>query len=99
MTLLSRQDSRGFYQEVERAVRSFVGNRLDVAETGLTYQQLDEALERNGATPALRKHVLDLIQECDRVRFAPVPPDQSAMNTACDRASHIIVQLDTELKG
>ncbi len=99
LTLLSRQDSRGFYQEVERAVRSFIGNRLNVAETGLTYQQLDQALESNGTTPALRKQVLGLIQECDRVRFAPVPPDQSAMNTACDRASQIIVQLDAELKG
>jgi BatD DUF11 like domain len=99
MTLLSRHDSRGFYQEVERAVRSFVGNRLNVAETGLTYQQLNQAMESNGASPALRKQVLDLIQECDRVRFAPVPPDQAAMNTACDRASQIIVWLDSELKG
>jgi len=97
MTLRSRQDSRGFYQEVERAVRSFIGNRLNVAETGLTYQQLIQALEGNGASPALRKQVLDLIQECDRVRFAPVPPDQAAMNTACDRASQIIVQLNSEL--
>ncbi|MEZ4702856.1 MAG: BatD family protein [Rhodothermales bacterium] len=97
MALLSRQDSRGFYQEVERAIRSFIGNRLNVAETGLTYSQLENALAEHGASAVLCGQTVQLIQECDRVRFAPIPPNQSEMDTACDRASQLIVQLDTEL--
>jgi hypothetical protein len=99
LILLSRRDARGFYQEVERALRSFIGNRLNVAEAGLTYVQLDHALHERGISDGLRRQWLELLQECDRVRFAPIPPDEAAMNTACDRASHLIVQTDAEVRG
>lgn len=92
--LLAANDARAFYHEIERAVLSFVGNRLNVAEKGLTHKQLNQLLQQKDVPADARNGLFGLLQECDRVRFAPILPDQAAMDTACDRAGAIIVQLD-----
>ncbi len=92
--LLEKNDARAFYQEIERALLSFIGNRLNVAETGMTYHQLGELLAGRNVGEELRSQMIRLIEECDRVRYAPILPNHEEMNTACDRASALIVQLD-----
>jgi hypothetical protein len=97
--LLVENDARAFYHEIERAVLSFVGNRLNVAETGMTHQQLNEMLKQLGVDAGIRNQLFALLQECDRVRFAPLLPDQAEMDTACDRAGALIVQVDEVMEG
>ncbi len=92
--LLSQNNPRAFYEEIERAVLSFIGNRLNVAELGMTRQELIVALQQHRVSEDIQRMLLELLDECDRVRFAPIPPNREAMNTACDRASTLIVQLD-----
>ncbi len=96
--LLKQNQPRAFYAELERAVRGFIGNRLNVAETGLTHAQLDERLAEAGTPPQTREALRALLEECDRIRFAPVLPDRAAMEAARDRAGHIIVLLDEHFK-
>ena len=97
--LLAQNDARAFYEEIERALLSFIGNRLNIADKGLTYQQLGVELTRHGVSAEVQERLIALLNECDRVRYAPILPDQQAMNTACDRASHIIVLLDQVFSG
>lgn len=97
--LLAQKDARAFYEEIERAVLSFVGNRLNVAETGMTYGQIDALLAKRQVEDGVRKQFIGLLEECDRVRYAPILPDYDQMNTACDRVSELIVTLDEIFKG
>ncbi len=97
--LLARQDARAFYEEIERALLSFVGNRLNVAETGMTYQKIDMLLAQKNVSDQVRSQLISLLEECDRVRFAPILPNKEEMDTACDRVSALIVQLDEIFKG
>lgn len=92
--LLTQNDARAFYEEIERALLSFVGNRLNVAETGMTRHQLDMLLANRNVDAGARSKLIGLLEECDRVRFAPILPNADQMNTACDRVSELIVQLD-----
>ena len=92
--LLEQNQPRAFYEEIERAILSFIGNRLNIAETGHTQAQLNMILAGRGVEETLRRELFALQNECDRIRFAPVLPDQKAMDTACDRAGLLIVQLD-----
>ena len=92
--LLQSNHPRSFYAEIERALLSFIGNRLNIPETGYTYSQLEARLQAAGLDDTLRSELKQLLQECDQVRFAPTLPDIGAMNTACDRASDLIVRLD-----
>ena len=96
--LLAANQPRAFYEEIERAVLSFIGNRLNVADTGKTRQELDRMLAVRQVDAEHRQELLALLEECDRTRFAPIPPDQTAMDTACDRASGLIVYLDRIFK-
>ncbi|QXD14535.1 BatD family protein [Rhodocaloribacter litoris] len=90
-------EARAFYAELDRAVRGFVGNRLNVAEAGLTRAQLDERLAAAGVAPACREDLHRLLDACDHARFAPVPSDRAAMEEALDRAGRLIVLLDEQL--
>ena len=92
--LLGQNEPTLFYAEVERAVLGFVGNRLNVAELGLTRTQLDARLADNGVSEATRADLRRLLETCDLARFAPERPSQAQMETSLDEARRLIVTLD-----
>lgn len=96
-TLLQANRPIAFYEEVARAVQSFIGNRLNVAELGLTRPQLDTRLAQTGVASNVRVELNTLLDECDQARFSPVLPSQDAMNSAADRAARLIVTIDDQL--
>ena len=92
--LLKENEPGLFYEEIERAVMGFIGNRLNVAELGLTRSELDARLAHVGVTDQIRATLTGLLAECDQAQFAPVPPDRQAMESAEERASRVIVAID-----
>jgi hypothetical protein len=99
MELLQGGNTKGYFEEVERAVLSFVGNRLDVAEKGLTREQLDSLLAKRGATTDLRDRLRTLLDLCDRGRFAPASFSPENKEDAFDDASALIPDLDEQLSA
>lgn len=97
--LLAADQARAFYEALERAVLGFVGNRLNLAEKGMTRPVLDAKLGEAHVPDDLRDDLRTLLEECDRVRFAPVPPNLAAMRTAHQRAARLIVALDEAFRA
>lgn len=97
MELLESGDTKGYFEEVERAVLGFIGNRLNIAEKGLTRPQLDELMTKRGATEALRNRLKSLLDLCDRGRFAPASFSPENKESAFDDASALIPDLDEQL--
>ena len=97
MEMLQSGDTKGYFEEVERAVLGFVGNRLDVAEKGLTREQLDTLLAKRGATSDIRGRLRGLLDLCDRGRFAPASFSPENKEDAFDDASALIPDLDEQL--
>jgi hypothetical protein len=97
MTLLESGDTRGYFEEVERAVMSFIGNRLNVAEKGMTRPKLDAMLAQHGVDDALRRRLTTLLETCDRGRFAPASFTPENKEVAFDDASALIPDLDQQL--
>lgn len=95
--LLEQQDAKGYYEELDRAVLGFVGDRLNVGERALTRSMLDATLANAGIGSETRKGVLTLLDECDQVRFAPTPPNSVSMQTAMDRAAALIESIHERL--
>ena len=93
-TLLQKDEPRAFYEELERAVLGFIGNRLNIAELGLTHVQLDERLAEAGLLPATRADLQNLLATCDAARFAPNRPSHAQMEASLDQARNLIVVLD-----
>ncbi|NNE71834.1 MAG: protein BatD [Rhodothermales bacterium] len=95
---LQENDIPGYYEALERALLGFVGNRLNVAEQGLTRDGLDQALDRHDVSRDLRTELIAFLDACDLARFSPVVPTQAAMTEARDRAADLLVTLDDRLK-
>ena len=92
--LLESDRPIAFYEEIERALSGFIGNRLNVPETGWTRDRLDACLRDAGIRSEVRNRLRDILDECDQARFAPVLPDRAAMESAQERAASLIVAVD-----
>ena len=92
--LLESAQPIAFYEEIERALSGFIGNRLNVPETGWTRDQLDTCLHAAGVAASVRGLLRELLDECDQARFAPMLPDRTAMESAQERAASLIVAVD-----
>ena len=92
--LLENAQPIAFYEEIERALSGFIGNRLNVPETGWTRDQLDARLRDAGVQSEVRDRLREILDECDQARFAPVLPDRAAMESAQERAASLIVAVD-----
>ncbi len=99
VALQAREDPHAFYEELEKAVKGFVGNRIDIAEVGLTHSQLDNELEAVGLPSTLRKLLQSFLKACDAARFAPTRPTEQAMNDSLDGAHGLIASLDAALRA
>lgn len=97
--MLLGQSSRAFYEELERAVLGFIGNRLNIHERGMTRLQLGSALKTAGLTEEVCKHVQSFLDLCDTGRFLPDIPDQDAMEGALEDASRLVVLLDASFRA
>jgi len=69
-------DTRAFYAEVERALRGFLADKLNIAEAGFMSQVAEAELRSRGVPVAATRDYLACLGECDRARFAP--PSTSA---------------------
>jgi hypothetical protein len=87
-----------FFEEVERAVLGFIGNRLDLAERGLTRDQLDAHLAAHTIGPETRGALRTFLDTCDRVRFSPTRASQAQMTEALDQARDLIIAVDDALQ-
>jgi hypothetical protein len=74
--LLPGSDARSFYAEVERALRGFLADKLNVAEAGFMSDAAERELKRRGVSEEVVNDYLACLSVCDRARFAP--PGSSA---------------------
>lgn len=91
------QDARRFYAEVSKALTGFIADKANLAEAGLVRDELREIQERRGLSSDLLDEVFQLLDECDRQRFAPgggPAPDSAEI---LDRARRLMAQLDRGL--
>ncbi|GMQ80756.1 MAG: BatD family protein [Rhodothermia bacterium] len=86
-----------YFGEVERAVLGFLGNRLNIAERGLTRAQLLGQLAGAGINEALRRRVQSLLELCDRGRFVPGTFETHDLEHAFEEAASLIVEADLAL--
>jgi BatD DUF11 like domain len=97
-SLMAVETAPAFFDELERAVLGFVGNRLNVSERGLTRATLDHLLKQNHVRSELRTRLHHLLDTCDRGRFAPVDMLNEAFESAYEEASGLIVAIDSSIR-
>jgi BatD DUF11 like domain len=94
---LAEADARGYYEALQTALLGFVGNRLNVAEQGLTRESLDRVLDARRVELDVRRQMIEFLDACDAARFSPVLPTGETMRQDRDRAADLLVTLDDAL--
>ena len=70
-SLLSEGEARDFYAEVERALRGFLADKLNVAEAGFMSDEAESELLGRGVPRDVAGEYLQCLGVCDQARFAP----------------------------
>lgn len=97
--LMAEGRTAAFFEELDRAVLGFVGNRLNVAERGFTRSGLRSLLSGRGVPPDVLDRLMRLLDHCDRGRYAPASETPDDLDHALDEASDLIPILDEHLDG
>ena len=70
-SLLRKQDDKGFYAELTRAVMGYVGDRFNIDSHAMTRDQLRAELDRLQVAPETSAALLGIVDQCEIARFSP----------------------------
>ena len=88
------ESSAQFYGTVAKVLSDYLGDKLNISVSGITSQQLRDALERHQVERELVQKVLDCLHTCDYSRFAPASSQLKGMDTLLKRTRDLIWQLE-----
>ena len=88
----SHQDDK-FYEELARALKGYVGDKLGIAPSQLISDTISEKLLAKGVSAETVDSVLRVLDECEMARFTPSQSD-SAMHELYNQASAAIKSIE-----
>jgi tetratricopeptide (TPR) repeat protein len=92
----ARAAGRGeaFYAEVSRALRQYVGDKLNASATGMTHAELSERVQAAGVPAESAARLVALLERCDAARFAPGSMGGERLRETLAEAESLVVALD-----
>ena len=95
---LFQEQARLFYQELASALTSYLADKVGTPASGLTYDGIEELLERRSVDPSLRGRFRRCLETCDFARFAPAASERSEMEKALSEAESLVETLEGSVK-
>ncbi len=95
--VMSEGDARAFYAEVERALRGFLADKLNVAEAGFMSEVAEAELRSRGVPGVARRNYFACLGECDRARFAPPSSSAEEKSEFLGRAAEAMTAVQERL--
>jgi len=95
--VMSEGDTRAFYAEVERALRGFLADTLNIAEAGFMSEVAEAELRRRGVPVAASSKYLACLSECDHARFAPPSTSAEEKSVFLGRAAEAMTAVQEGL--
>ncbi|HEY6910115.1 MAG TPA: BatD family protein [Myxococcales bacterium] len=92
--LLARGEAAAFYAEIARAVTGYLADKQGVVSAGLTREELARALSSRGHGEETVRRLVRLLDDCDRMRFAPGSGEAPAREAMLGRADQVLSELD-----
>jgi len=92
--LIGKQDSKAFYAEAQRALMSFIGNKLNIAEAGLVTDNLAAMLQERKVSQEIIDAYVRCLQTCDFKRFAPGETSEAEMKEFIEQASEALEKME-----
>jgi hypothetical protein len=91
--LMTAGEAGPFHSEIDQVLSTFLADRLNLSERGLTPDRAARALRDFGADSEAITLVVGILQACDLARFAPDPASDADMQALLDRTREAIETL------
>lgn len=88
----NHQDDK-FYEELARALKGYISDKLSIAPSGLISSVISEKLKEYGVADPTIENVLYVLDECEMARFTP-NKSESAMQELYQKASAAIKSIE-----
>jgi tetratricopeptide (TPR) repeat protein len=89
----SKDDDDAFFTDVDSAVRSWVGVRLDIDPKAVTDP---DRVVAAGVAAATATALRDVLERCASARYAPVSPDQAARDALVREVADLLERIDRD---
>ena len=90
---ISDKNEKGFYDEVARAIWGYLGDKLTMAQSNLSRENVGKEIMAKGGDEASVKRVIDLLDTCEMALFAPSAAP-GGMQGTYDEALGLISDLE-----
>ena len=92
--IMQKQNVKGFYAEIYRAVIEYIADRLNVPHPSITKDVLEKALQEKGYSNQNIEKLRALFDTCDMARFASGRFTKEDMHKTLEEAAEIIAELE-----
>lgn len=90
--LLKENNSNAFYEEIERAAKSYLSDRLSIPTADLSKENISSILADKGVEEALIRETLDVLQSAEMARY--FTGAAGSMQELYDRTTKLIDNLE-----
>lgn len=94
---MRQHKSQEFYDELARALKGYVGDKLGIAPSSLISDVISDKLISRGVQPETAQEVIDVLNDCEMARFTPSGSDD-AMADVIQRATAAVKAIENTLK-
>lgn len=96
-SFMRQHKSQEFYDELARALKGYVGDKLGIAPSSLISDVISDKLISRGVQPETAQEVIDVLNDCEMARFTPSGSDD-AMADVIQRATAAVKAIENTLK-
>lgn len=93
-SLAKSENIEEFFAEIQRALFSYIADKLNISPHGLTVDKIKELLQQHSANEELVGQIGEIIRKCDFARFAPSSLKSSDIEDSLKQTETVMVQLE-----
>ena len=90
--LLAKNDRTRFYEEIERAIWTYLSDRLSIPTAELNKENVRQLLEQKNVSAETIEHLNDLLTRTELARYAPQQSDHD-MQDIYDETATLLDEL------
>ena len=95
--LLSQNKKEAFYDEVLKALWGYISDKLNIAVSDLSKDNIEYELSKYGISDDLIKEFIETLNQCEFARYAP-GNENEAMDKVYSMAVDVISKIEDSIK-
>jgi len=94
---LKSDTQKSFYSEIHKGLMSYLGDKLNIAESGMISEEVRKLLAVRGVPESSVEGYFGCMQTCDMMRFSPSGSDEEEMKKFLKKAENAVSDMDKYL--